>query len=157
MKRRFEPRLFATAPLLVAVSLLAGCAGDPDYVTCPELTAPEEGAEAFMRIDDTGEIINARLNGVKAVCERVGDDGISMELLVGLKIKRLSGDSYPAGVAQINIVGIVAEGDETVSSPPPVRYKAGFRKGQRLMYPAVTYDVTVKDGQRLILSLVPGL
>jgi hypothetical protein len=157
MKRRFEPRLFATAPLLVAASLLAGCAGDPDYVTCPELTAPEEGTEAFMRIDDTGEIINARLNGVKAVCERVGDDGISMELLVGLKIKRLSGDTYPAGVAQINIIGIVAEGDETVSSPPPVRYKAGFRKGQRLMYPAVKYDVTVKDGQRLILSLVPGL
>lgn len=157
MKRRFVPRPFATVPLLVAASLLAGCAGDPDYVTCPELTAPEEGAEAFMRIDDTGEIVNARLNGVKAICEKVGDDGISMELSVGLKIKRLSGDTYPAGVAQINIVGIVAEGDELVSSPPPVRYKAGFRKGQQTMYPVVNYDVTVKDGQRLIVSLVPGL
>jgi len=157
MKRRFVPRLFATVPLLVAASLLAACAGDPDYVTCPELTAPEEGAAAFMRIDDTGEIVNVRLNGIRAVCERVGDDGISMELLVGLKIKRLSGDIYPAGVVQINIVGIVAEGDELVSSQPPVRYKGGFRKGQRMIYPAVNYDVTVRDGQRLILSLVPGL
>jgi len=52
-----------------------------------------------------------RLNGIRAVCERVGDDGISMELLVGLKIKRLSGDTFPAGVVQIMIVGIVAEGD----------------------------------------------
>jgi len=157
MRCRFVPRPFATAPLLVAASLLAGCAGDPDYVKCPELTAPEEGAEAFMRIDDTGEIVNARLNGVKAVCERVGDDGISMELAVGLKIKRLRAEDYPAGVAQINIVGLVAEGEELVSSPPPVRYKAGFRKGQRMMYPVVNYDITVKDGQRLIVSLFPGL
>ena len=155
--RFFTNRFFAASPLLVTAALLAGCAGDPDYITCPELTAPEEGAEAFMRIDETGEVVNVRMNGVKARCERVGDNGISMELSVGLKIKRLSAEEYPAGVAQINVVGVVAEGDKIVSSPPPVRYKAGFRKGQRMMYPVVAYDVTVEDGQRLILSLVPGL
>ena len=157
MKRRPSHSLFAASPLLVAAALLAGCAGDPEYIKCPELTAPEEGAEAFMRIDETGEIVNARLNGVRARCEKVGDDGVSMELSVGLKIKRLSAEEYPAGVAQINVVGLVAEGDNVVSNPPPIRYKAGFRKGQRIMYPVVDYDITVTEGQRLILSLVPGL
>jgi hypothetical protein len=38
-----------------------------------------------------------------------------------------------------------------------IRYKAGFRKGQQTMYPVVEHDVTVTDGQRLIISLVPGL
>ena len=157
MKCRILNRFLAASPLLVTAALLAGCAGDPDYVKCPELTAPEEGAEAFMRIDETGEIVNARLNGVRALCEKVGDDGISMELSVGLKIKRLTAEEYPAGVAQVNVVGLVAEGDKVVSSQPPIRYKAGFRKGERIMYPVVDYDVTVKQGQRLILSLVPGL
>jgi hypothetical protein len=157
MKRRIKNRLFAALPLLVTAALLAGCTGGPDYVKCPELTAPEEGAEAFMRIDETGEIVNARMNGVRVSCETVGDEGISMELSIGLKIKRLSAEEYPAGVAQVNVVGLVADGDKVVSSQPPIRYKAGFRKGERIMYPVVDYDVTVKQGQRLILSLVPGL
>ena len=157
MKRRAPSHIFAASPLLVTAALLAGCAGDPDYVTCPEMTAPKEGAEAFMRIDETGEIVNVRLNGVRAICERTGQDGISMELSVGLKIKRLKADDLPAGVVQVNIAGLVAEGDTVVDNPPPVRYKAGFRKGNQTMYPVVDYDVTVKEGQRLILSLVPGL
>jgi hypothetical protein len=97
------------------------------------------------------------MNGVRVSCETVGDEGISMELSIGLKIKRLSAEEYPAGVAQVNVVGLVADGDKVVSSQPPIRYKAGFRKGERIMYPVVDYDVTVKQGQRLILSLVPGL
>ena len=157
MKRRISNRFFAISPCLVTAALLAGCAGDPDYIKCPELTAPEEGAEAFMRMDETDEIVNARFNGVRAVCERVGDDGVSMEVSVGLKIKRLSKGDLLDGVAQINIVGLIAEGDRIVSSPPPVRYKAGFRREQQILYPAVSYDVTLKEGQRLILSLVPGL
>lgn len=157
MKRHAPSHIFAASPLLVTAALLAGCAGDPDYVSCPELTAPKEGAEAFMRIDETGEIVNVRMNGVRAICERTGQDGISMELSVGLKIKRLKADDLPAGVVQVNIAGLVAEGDTVVDTPPPVRYKAGFRKGNQTMYPVVDYDVTVKEGQRLILSLVPGL
>ena len=157
MKRRTLNRIFAVSPVLVTAALLAGCSTGSEYVKCPELTAPEEGAEAFMRIDETGEIVNARMNGVRASCENVGDDDISMELSVGLKIKRLTAEEYPAGVAQVNVVGLVAEGDKVVSSQPPIRYKAGFRKGERIMYPVVDYDVTVKQGQRLILSLVPGL
>ena len=157
MKRRIKNRILAASPLLVTAALLAGCTGGPDYVKCPELTAPEGGAEAFMRIDETGEIVNTRMNGVRASCEKVGDDGISMELSVGLKIKRLTAEEYPAGVAQVNVVGLVADGNKVVSSQPPIRYKAGFRKGERIMYPVVDYDVTVKQGQRLILSLVPGL
>ena len=157
MKRRSLNRFFAAPPLLVTVALLAGCAGDPEYVTCPELTAPEEGAEAFMRIDETGEIVNARLNGVRARCEQVGENGVSMDVSVGLKIKRLATGDLPAGVAQVNVVGLVAEDEKVVSSPPPIRYKGGFRKDQRIMYPVVSYKVTVQQGQRLILSLVPGL
>ena len=41
-----------------------------------------------MRIDDTGEVVNVRLNGVRARCEQVGENGVSMDLSIGLKIKR---------------------------------------------------------------------
>ena len=157
MKRRSLNRFFSASPLLVTAAWLAGCAGGPDYVKCPELTAPEEGTEAVMRIDETGEIVNARLNGVRAKCEQVGEDGVSMDVSVGLKVKRYSAEDMQGGVAQINIVGLIAEGDKVVSSPPPVRYKAGFAKGERMMYPVVDYKATVKQGQRLILSLLPGL
>jgi len=157
MKRLAMKRLRAAMPFLVTAALLAGCAGDPEYVTCPDMTAPEAGAEAFMRIDESGEIVNARLNGVRARCEQVGENGISMDLSIGLKIKRLSAEEYPAGVAQINVVALVAEGDKVVSSSEPIRYKAGFRKGQRIMYPVVAHELTVTEGQRLIVSLVPGL
>ena len=113
MKSSLLPWLPSLSVSLGAATLLAACASDPVYVACPEITAPEEGVEAFMQMDDTNEVVNARLNGVTARCEAV-EGGIEMAVSIGLKIKRLPAETLPAGVAQINIAGMTVEEDGAV-------------------------------------------
>ena len=109
-----------------------------------------------MLMDDTNEVVNARLNGVTARCEAV-EDGIKMAVSIGLKIKRLPADKLPAGVAQINIAGVIVEEDGAIGASETLRYKAGFTDNRQILYPAIDYQVTVKDGQRLVVSLIPSL
>lgn len=156
MKRSHLQRFSLLSASLGAVALLGACASDPVYVACPDITAPEEGVEAFMLMDDTNEVVNARLNGVTARCE-AAENGIAMAVSIGLKLKRLPAAQLPAGVAQINIAGLVVEADGSVGSSQTLRYKAGFTDNSRILYPVVDYQVTVKTGQRLVVSLVPGL
>ena len=141
---------------LGTATLLAACASDPVYVACPDITAPEEGVEAFMLMDGTNEVVNARLNGVTARCEAV-EDGIEMAVSIGLKIKRLPADKLPAGIAQVNIASVLVEEDGAVGTSETLQYKAGFNDNRQILYPAVDYRVTVKDGQRLVVSLIPSL
>lgn len=156
MKSSFLPWLPSLSVSLGAATLLAACASDPVYVACPDITAPEEGVEAFMQMDDTNEVVNARLNGVTARCEAV-EGGIEMAVSIGLKIKRLPAETLPAGVAQINIAGMTVEEDGAVGASETLRYKAGFTDNTQILYPVVDYKVTVKTGQRLVVSLIPGI
>ena len=141
---------------LGAATLLAACASDPVYIACPDITAPEEGVEAFMLMDGSNEVVNARLNGVTARCE-AAEDGIEMAVSIGLKIKRLPAEKLPAGVAQINIAGVIVEEDGVIGASETLRYKAGFTDNRQILYPVVDYQITVKAGQRLVVSLLPGL
>ena len=156
MKSSLLPWLPSLSVSLGAATLLAACASDPVYVACPDITAPEEGVEAFMQMDDTNEVVNARLNGVTARCEAV-EGGIEMAVSIGLKIKRLPAETLPAGVAQINIAGMIVEEDGAVGASETLRYKAGFTDNTQILYPVVDYKVTVKTGQRLVVSLIPGI
>ena len=45
--------------------LLAGCASQDEVVFCPTISAPEEGAHAFVRSDNAKQVFDVRLNGVK--------------------------------------------------------------------------------------------
>ena len=141
---------------LGAATLLAACASDPVYIACPDITAPEEGVEAFMLMDGSNEVVNARLNGVTALCE-AAEDGIEMAVSIGLKIKRLPAEKLPAGVAQINIAGVIVEEDGAIGASETLQYKAGFTDNRQILYPVVDYQITVKAGQRLVVSLLPGL
>ena len=156
MKSSHLHRFSLLSASLGVATLLAACASDPVYVACPDITAPEEGVEAFMLMDATNEVVNVRLNGVTARCEAV-EDGIDMAVSIGLKLKRVSAEKLPAGVAQVNIAGVVVEEDGSVGASETLRYKAGFTDNRQILYPVVDYQVTVKTGQRLVVSLLPRM
>ena len=156
MKSSHLHRFSLVSASLGVATLLAACASDPVYVACPDITAPEEGVEAFMLMDTTNEVVNVRLNGVTARCEAV-EDGIDMAVSIGLKLKRVPAEKLPAGVAQVNIAGVVVEEDGSVGASKTLRYKAGFTDNRQILYPVVDYQVTVKTGQRLVVSLLPRM
>ena len=71
--------------------LLAGCASQDEGVFCPTISAPEEGARAFVRSDDAKQIFDVRLNGVNAICTRHNSGGTMVALNVGLEDKAFAG------------------------------------------------------------------
>ena len=136
---------------------LASCTSTPDYIACPEVSAPREGTQAYMRMDDTREVIDVRMNGVSGLCEAADGGGTEMTVSIGLKLKRAAGEDLAPGVAQIDLIGIIVGPDNDVIETKAIKYKTGFAKGQRLNYPVAEYKVTVADGNRLVLSLLPAL
>ena len=148
----------AALPALFAASLmLAACAGDPTYIACPDISAPQEGTNAFMKMDETGEIIDVRLNGVRGLCEADADGATAMTVSVGLKLKRAAADDLVAGVAQVQMAAFIIDPDDNVVANETIIYKTGFSKGQRIHYPAASYETVIADGNRLVISLVPAL
>ena len=110
-----------------------------------------------MRMDDTREVIDVRMNGVSGLCEAADGGGTEMTVSIGLKLKRAAGEDLAPGVAQIDLIGIIVGPDNDVIETKAIKYKTGFAKGQRLNYPVAEYKVTVADGNRLVLSLLPAL
>jgi hypothetical protein len=110
-----------------------------------------------MRMDDTREIFDVRMNGVSGLCEAADGGGTEMTVSVGLKLKRAAEGDLFAGVAQVEMIGIVVDADSNVVETKPIKYVTGFRKGQSLHYPVAEYKITVGEGNRLVLSLLPSL
>ena len=146
---------FRFAALGAAGFVLASCTSTPDYIACPEVSAPREGTQAYMRMDDTREVFDVRMNGVSGLCEAADGGAILMNVSIGLKLKRAAGEDLAPGVAQIDLIGIVVGPDNDVVETKPIKYKTGFAKGQRLNYPVAEYKITVADSNRLVLSLLP--
>ena len=157
MKHQPRTSLSTVAALAGAGFVLASCTSTPDYIACPEVSAPREGTQAFMRMDDKREVIDVRMNGVRGLCEAADGGGTAMRVSVGLKLKRAGGENLAAGVAQVDLIGIVVDPDNNVVETKAIKYKTGFAKDQRLNYPVAEYEVTVADGNRLVLSLLPAL
>jgi len=156
MKHHPTARFLSLSAALGGAFFLVACAGDPVYVACPEITAPPEGTAAFMRMDETGEIVDVRMNGVRALCQAV-DGGKQVDVAVGLKLKRAGGEKLADGVAQVELIGFIVGPDDKVVSSDGVLYKTGFRDGARINYPVADYSAVLSEGQRLVLSLVPDL
>ena len=162
MKRQTPPMKFSkpflALPAFLAASVMLGaCAGKPTYIACPEISAPQEGTSAFMKMDETGEIIDVRLNGVRGLCEAAGDGATEMTVSVGLKLKRAASEELAAGVAQVEMATFVVDADDKVVANDTIKYKTGFAKNQRIHYPAAEYKITIADGNRLVISLIPAL
>ena len=109
--------------------LLAGCASQGEVVFCPTISAPEEGARAFVRSDNTKQVFDVRLNGVNAICTRHSTGGTMLALRVGLKVKRSLADGVENDVVAVPMMSAIVDANQTVMSNQEFGYRVGFDKG----------------------------
>ena len=123
--------------------LFAGCASKEEVVNCPFISAPAEGARAFVRSDMAGQLFDVRLNGVQANCMRHKSGGTMMELTVGLKLNRNLGEGRDADVLAVPMMTAMVDEQQTVISNGEFGYSVGFGKGVKQQYPTVEIEKIV--------------
>lgn len=150
-----SPRLFA--PLLGSVLMaVAACSGSDDVVVCPSVSAPEEGARVFVQTDDNKQIVDARFNGVRAICTAQNDGTIKMEIKAGLKLTRNLNQNVSADIVAVPLMSAILDANDVVISNEVFGYRNGFDKGVAKLYPVAEMDFVVPVGGRIVLSLRPN-
>lgn len=148
-------RLFA--PLLGSVLMaVASCSGSDDVVVCPSVSAPEEGARVFVQTDDNKQIVDARFNGVRAICTAQNDGTIKMEIKAGLKLTRNLNQNVSADIVAVPLMSAILDANDVVISNEVFGYRNGFDKGVAKLYPVAEMDFVVPVGGRIVLSLRPN-
>ena len=153
---RAKTPILLSGAMLAGLFTLAGCGTTGDAVPCPPITAPEEGARASMRADETGQLFDVRLNGVEASCSAAKSGGVAMTISVGLKMKRDLGQGIEADIVEIPMMTAIVGPDNRVIDNARVSSKAGFSKNEAIKYPVATLDQIVPADARLVISLVPA-
>lgn len=142
--------------VLIGCSVLfAGCAGKGETVACPIISAPAEGARAFVRSEKSGQMFDVRLNGVEANCSRHKSGGTAVVLTVGLKLNRNHSKDRNADVAAVHMMTAMVDDQQAVISNSEFGYVAVFQKGAEQAYPTVEIEKIVPLNSRLVISLKP--
>ena len=142
--------------LTVCSVLFSGCAGNGEMVSCPVISAPEEGARSFVRSDTAGQLFDVRLNGVTADCVRHKSGGTAVALTVGLKVNRNLGEGTDADVLAVPMMTAMVDDQQTIISNSELGYIVGFGKGTKQQYPTVEIEKIVPANARLVISLKPA-
>ena len=142
---------------LVGCSVLfTGCTSNDEIVTCPVISAPEEGARSFVRSDTAGQMFDVRLNGLTADCLQHKSGGTVVALTVGLKLDRNLGEGADADVIAVPMMTAIVDDQQTVTSNSVFGYIVGFGKDEKQQYPTVEFEKIVPENARLVLSLKPS-
>jgi len=142
---------------LIGCSIIfAGCARNSEMVTCPAISAPEEGARSFVSSDKAGQLFDVRLNGVTADCVRHQSGGTEVTLTVGLKLHRDLGEGSDADVLAVPMMTAMVDDQQTVISNSEFGYIVGFGKDIEQQYPTVEIEKIVPANARLVISLKPA-
>ena len=136
--------------------LLAGCVSRDEVVLCPTISAPEEGAHAFVRSDNAKQVFDVRLNGVNAICTRHNSGGTMVALSVGLKIKRSLAEGAENDVVAVPMMSAIVDANQTVMSNQEFGYLVGFDKGSDSKFPVAEVEQLVPTEARLVISLRPA-
>ena len=136
--------------------LLAGCASQDKGAFCPTISAPEEGARAFVRSDDAKQVFEVRLNGVSAICTPHNSGGTMVALSVGLKIERSLAEGAENDVVAVPMMSAIIDTNQTVMSNQEFGYVVGFDKGSDSKFPVAEVEQLVPAGARLVISLRPN-
>ena len=147
--------LFLTA-LIGCVVLFVGCASKFDDVICPKISAPEEGARAFVRADESMQMFDVRLNGVKAKCTGHKSGGTVVALTVGLKLNRNLADDDKEALVAVPMMTATVDEQEIVIANDEFSYRVGFSKGNARKYPTAEIEQLVPANARLVISLKPA-
>ena len=149
MKHRSLPAL------LGCLVFLSSCASDDAVVLCPSLSAPPEGARAFVVTDEHQQTVDVRLNGVRAECTAEVNGNILMAVKAGLKLTRNLAENAEADIAVVPMMTAILDADDQVVSNDSFGYKNGFDTDLARLLPVVEFELVVPAGGRAVISLTP--
>ena len=149
MKHRSLPAL------LGCLVFLSSCASDDAVVLCPSLSAPPEGARAFVVTDEHQQTVDVRLNGVRAKCTAEVNGNILMAVKAGLKLTRNLAENAEADIAVVPMMTAILDADDQVVSNDSFGYKNGFDTDLARLLPVVEFELVVPAGGRAVISLTP--
>ena len=136
--------------------VFTGCASKDEMVTCPVISAPEEGVRSFVRSDTAGQLFDVRINGVKADCIRHKSGGTAVSLTVGLKLDRNLKEGRDPDILAVPMMTAMVNNQQVVVSNSEFGYVVGVGKGTKQQYPTVEFERIVPANTRLVISLKPA-
>ena len=149
MKHRSLPAL------LGCLVFLSSCASDDEVVLCPLLSAPPEGARAFVVTEEHQQTVDVRLNGVRAECTAEANSNILMAVKAGLKLTRNLAENAEADIAVVPMMTAILDAGDQVVSNDSFGYRNGFDTDLARLLPVVEFELVVPAGGRTVISLTP--
>ena len=141
--------------LLGCLVLLGSCSSNDDVVFCPPLSAPPEGARAFVVTDEHRQIVDVRLNGVRALCTVEANGDVLMEVKAGLKLTRNLAENAEPDIAVVPMMTAILDANDQVVSNDSFGYKNGFDTDLERLLPIVEFELVIPSGGRAVISLTP--
>ena len=141
--------------LVGCLVFLSSCSSNDDVVFCPPLSAPLEGARAFVVTDEHRQIVDVRLNGVSAECTAEANGDVLMTVNAGLKLTRNLAENAESDIAVVPMMTAILDADDQVVSNDSFGYKNGFDTGLERLLPVVEFELVVPSGGRAVMSLTP--
>ena len=141
--------------LLGYLIFLSSCSFNDDVVFCPPLSAPPEGARAFVVTDKHRQIVDVRLNGVRAQCTAEANGDVLMVVKAGLKLTRNLDENAEPDIAVVPMMTAILDADDQVVSNDSFGYRNGFDTGLERLLPVVEFELVVPSGGRAVISLTP--
>ena len=138
-----------------SLAFLASCSFNDELVSCPSLSAPVEGARAFVVTDEEKQTVDVRLNGVRARCTAEADGRTLMEVKVGLKMTRNLAQNAAADIAIVPMMTAILDANDEVLSNQAFGYKTGFNTDLARLLPVVEFELVVPADGRAVISLTP--
>ena len=146
---------FISLALVGSTLVLNGCTSNKAIVTCPTISAPEEGARMLVRSDQGKQPFEVRLNGVRSTCTQQKSGDILMQIIVGLKLQRNPNYGIQADTVEIPMITATVDASQKVIENNQFGYLVGFNKNEDFKLPTVEVEKIVPAGARLVLSLLP--
>ena len=138
-----------------SLAFLASCSLNDELVSCPPLSAPVEGARAYVVTDEQKQTVDVRLNGVRAQCTVEADGRILMEVKAGLKMTRNLAQNAAADIAIVPMMTAILDANDEVLSNEAFGYKTGFNTDLARLLPVVEFELVVPSDGRAVISLTP--
>ena len=156
-KTRYDhPMQHLSVPVLLGCfAFLSSCALLSDVVSCPSLSAPPEGTRAFVMTDEHRQIVDVRLNGVRAQCTAKANGDVLMKVNAGLKLTRNLAENAKPDIAAVPMMTAILDADDQVVSNESFGYKTGFAIDLERLLPVVEFELVVPSGGRAVISLTP--
>ena len=107
--------------------------------------------------DEQQQIVDVRLNGVRAKCTAEANGNVLMEVKAGLKLTRNLAENAEPDIAVVPMMTAILDADDQVISNDRFGYKNGFDTDLERLLPVVEFDLVVPSGGRAVISLTPTL